>query len=133
MKKLILVLALALGIGNAQAQQAVVVPATMASISVAAGTLAASRIITGVSGKSIYITSIALIPVATAVVTFTTGTGTNCGTGTANLTGAMTFAAGQTLTYGVGNGAVLVAPQGNDVCLTIATAGAPGSITYSIF
>lgn len=120
-------------IESAPAQQAVVVPATTNQISVAGTVAAATKIVSGITGKSIYVTGMALIPVATSVVTFTTGTGTNCGTSTASVTGAMTFAAGQTLTYGVGNGAIFVLPQGNDLCITIATAAAPGSLAYSIF
>lgn len=134
MKKLGLALvALLLGLTPAQPQQSVFVPATTNSISITGTVAAATRIITGQAGKSIYITGINLIPVATSVVTFTYGTGTNCGTGTANLTGAMTFAAGQTLTTGSGNGTFLVVPAGNDVCITIATAAAPGSLSYAIF
>lgn len=117
----------------AAAQQAVVVPATTNQISITGTVATATKIVTGITGKSIYVTGVALVPVATSVVTFTYGTGTNCGTGTASITGAMTFAAGQTLTYGIGNGAVFVLPQGNDLCITIATAVAPGSLAYSIF
>lgn len=134
MKRFLIAALLWLGAAGAVfAQQAVVVPATTNQISIAGTVATATKIITGISGKSIYVTGVALIPVATSVVTFTTGTGTNCGTGTASVTGAMTFAAGQTLTYGIGNGAVFVLPQGNDLCITIATAVAPGSLAYSIF
>ncbi len=126
-------LGLALGLAPAQAQQSVVVPATTAQISVAAGTLSVTKIVSGITNKSIYVTQVSLVPVATAVVTFTYGTGTNCATGTGSITGAMTFAAGQTLNLGNGNGAVFVVPSGNDLCLTIATAGAPGSLAYSQF
>lgn len=122
-----------LGLAPAQAQQSVSVPATTASIPIAGTVAGSTKIITGVAGKSIYITSIALVPVDTAVVTLTYGTGTNCGTGTGSLTGAMTFAAGQVLNFGTGFGAVLVVPSGNDVCITIATAAAPGSLSYSLF
>ncbi len=133
MKKLFLALGLILSLGPASAQQSVFVPATTNQIAIAAGTLTATKIVSGIAGKSIYVTAILQVPVATAVVTYTTGTGTNCGTGTASLSGAMTFAAGQVLSLGIGNGTVMVVPQGNDLCLTIATAGAPGLLAYSIF
>lgn len=121
-------------IAPAAAQQSVFVPATTATVAIVGTASGASaRIVTGISGKSIYVTGGALIPVATAVVTFTTGTGTNCGTGSSNLTGAMTFAAGQILTFGGGNGTTLVVPAGQDLCITIATAAAPGFIAFSIF
>lgn len=133
MKKLLAIALLLLLGAPALGQQSVVVPATMQTQAIA-GTIAAStRIITGVSGKSIYITALLLTPVATSVVTFTSGTGTNCGTGTANVTAAMTFAAGQEVNWGNGNGAILVIPPATDLCITIATAAAPGAIAFAIF
>lgn len=137
MKKLYLALIAAalliLGYLDASAQQSIFVPATTNQISVAGTVATATKIVTGITGKSIYVTGVALIPVATSVVTFTYGTGTNCGTGTGSISGAMTFAAGQTLTFGIGNGAIFVVPSGNDLCITIATAAAPGALAYSIF
>ena len=134
MKRFGAALLLLLGLVTAApAQQSVVVPATTAQIAIAGTVAASTRIVTGISGKSIYVTALALVPVATSVVTFTTGTGTNCGTGTANVTGAMTFAAGQAIAHGSGNGAIFVIPQGNDLCITIGTAAAPGVLAYSIF
>ena len=120
-------------IGIASAQQSVVVPATTNQISITGTVAVATRVITGITGKRIYVTAVGLTPVATSVVTFTTGTGSNCGTGTASITGAMTFAAGQELNIGTGNGAIFVLPAGNDLCITIATAAAPGFLAYAIF
>jgi hypothetical protein len=130
----LLALALAVALAQpAQAQQSVIVPATTNTISIAGAVAAITKIVSGQPGKSIYITQIALIPVATSVVTFSQGTGTNCGTNTAALTGALTFAAGQTYSVGAGNGAVLALAQGNDLCVTVSTAAAPGSLAYSVF
>ena len=54
----------------AAAQQSVVVPATMISIPIV-GTIAASTVlVAGVPRKSIFVTSVALVPVATAAVLF---------------------------------------------------------------
>jgi hypothetical protein len=117
----------------ANAQQSVVVPATTNQISIAGTVAASTKIITGATGKQIYVTALLLAPVATSVVTFTYGTGTNCGTNTASITGAMTFAAGAVVAHGAGAGAVFVLPRGVDLCITIATAAAPGSIAYSLF
>lgn len=134
MRKLGAALLLYLGLVSAAlAQASVVVPATTNQISIAGTVATATKIVSGVSGKQIYVTMVSLIPVATSVVTFTTGTGTNCGTGTANVTGAMTFAAGQVLDLGTGNGALWVIPAGNDLCITITTAAAPGSLAYAQF
>lgn len=127
---------LALGLllaGSASAQQSVFIPATTAQISITGTVAAATRIITGVSGKSIYVTSVMMVPVATSVVTFQYGTGTNCGTNTTAVAGVLTFAAGQVLALGDGYGAVWVLPPGVDLCVTIGTAVAPGSLSYAIF
>ena len=132
MKKLIPLL-LALLATSANAQQSVFVPATTAQIQIAGTVAGSTRIVQGIASKSIYVTSLALIPVTNSVVTFTSGTGTNCGTGTQNVTGVLTFTGGQTLSFGDGYGAVLVIPQGADLCITIATQPAPGSMSYAIF
>jgi hypothetical protein len=134
MKRLSLALLLALALANSvQAQQAVVVPSTMVSVPITGTIAAATVLVTGQAGKSIYVTSVALIPVATSVVTFTQGTGAGCASGTSNVSGAMTFAAGQTLTFGDGYGVVWVLAPGNSLCITIATAAAPGSLSYALF
>lgn len=132
MKKLWLALCLiVLGLAPAQAQQ--IVPSTAVTIPIAGTVAASTKIIAGILGERIYFNALQLIPVATSVVTFTAGTGTNCGTGTSSLTGAMAFNAGQILSSGNGYGALLVAPIGNDVCITITTAAAPGYLAYSQF
>lgn len=134
MNKLGLALLLAiLGLAPAQAQQAVVIPATIASIPITGTVASAAILVTGQAGKTIYVTSVDLIPLATSVVTFTQGTGAACGTGTTNVTGALTFSAGQVYSKGTGNGAVWALVQGNSLCITIATAVAPGSLAYSLF
>jgi hypothetical protein len=89
-------------------------------------------LIAGVAGQRIYVTAVDLVPVATSVVTFSQGVGASCAGGT-NVTGALTFAAGQTYSKGSGNGAVWVLALGNSLCITTAVANAPGSISYSIY
>lgn len=118
----------------ALAQQSVFVPATTNSIQIVGTVAASTRIVTGAAGKRIYITALMLMPTtAAAVVTFTSGTGTNCGTNTANVTGAITFTTTEMLAWGTGNGALLVLPAGADLCITIAAQAAPGALAYSIF
>jgi hypothetical protein len=67
---------------GASAQQSVVIPGTTASIPITGTIGAATVIVTGVAGKSVYVTAVGLIPVATSAVTFTQNTGAACGTGT---------------------------------------------------
>ena len=109
-------------------------PATQTSLPIVGTVASASVLIAGAAGQRIYVTAVDLVPVATSVVTFTQGTGSTCSGGTAsNVTGALTFAAGETYSKGSGYGAVWVLGLGNNLCVTIATAAAPGSIAYSIY
>lgn len=99
-----------------------------------AGTVASiTKVISGVSGKSIYLTQLTLHPNNTAVVTFSYGSGTNCGTGTTTFYGPATFGAQENAYIGSGAGAIFVVPQGKDVCVTVATAIAPGWLSYAQF
>lgn len=115
---------------NASAQG---IPLPSIHLSIAGTVAASTKIITATAGKQIIVTAINQIPVATSVVTYTYGTGTNCGTGTTSLTGAMIFATGQVLVNGSGTGPVFILPQAVDLCVTIATAAAPGSLVYTLF
>lgn len=133
MRKLLLALLFCLAAVVPAASQATVVPATQVTIPITGTVATATVIVPGVAGQTIYVTGLALTPVATSVVTFTQGTGAACGTGTTNVTGAMTFAAGQILNHGSGNGAVFALVAGNSLCITIATAAAPGVLSYARF
>lgn len=131
MKRIALaIFALTLSVASAFAQTSFPVPSNQASITGTVATI--TRIVTAPTGKQIVVTALQQVPVATSVVTYSYGTGTNCGTGTTALTGAMTFAAGQILNMGSGNGPILILPPNNDLCVTIATAAAPGSLIYTL-
>lgn len=108
-------------------------PGTQVTIPVAGTVAASTQIVALKTGARIYVTSLLLVPVATSVVTLTSGTGTNCGSNTTSLTGALTFAAAQTVNLGDGTGAVLATLPGHALCITIATAAAPGSLAYAQF
>jgi len=127
----LLLLALLLPAG-AQAQSPNI-PSTTNTIAIAGTVAARTTIVTGVANTRIYVTALALVPVATAAVTFSTGTGTNCGTNTATVSGVMTFAAGADLNFGSGLGTIMVAPLGHDLCITVGTAAAPGTLSYAQF
>lgn len=133
MRRLLTALLIFIGLLSPALAQSPVTPSTSAQIAIAGTVAASTRIITGQTNKQIYVTALLLIPVATSVVTFTYGTGTNCGTNTVSITGAMTFAAGAVVAHGGGFGAVFVLPRGTDLCITIATAAAPGSLAYALF
>ncbi len=133
MRNALAALLLFIASASAALAQQVYVPATTNQIAIAGTVAAQTRIVTGITGKQIYVTALMLVPVATSVVTFSYGTGTNCATNNVLITGAMTFAAGQVINHGAGNGAVFVLPKFTDLCITIATGVAPGSLAYSIF
>lgn len=135
MKKLWLALGLlaCLGLAPAQAQQSIVVPATTAQIAIIGTAASITKIVSGATDKSIYVTSVDLVPVSGSVVTFSYGSGTNCATGTTVITGTLTFGAGQTYSKGSGYGAVWVLPPAKDLCITITTQVAPGSLAYAQF
>jgi hypothetical protein len=116
------------------AAQQPLVPGTTARVAISAVIVSTpTLVITGRAGASIYLTGIVLVPAAGSVVTFSSGiSGTNCGT-SGPIVGAMTFPGNIPFVVGSGYGAVLVVPQGQDLCLTIATAVAPGWLSYGIF
>lgn len=116
------------------AQQSVFVPATMFSAPITISTATTTLLITGVAGKSVYITNLLVVAAGTGSIQIKAGTGATCGTGTVNLTGNISLTAQQGYVMGVGNGVVLVAPAGFSVCATTDQAvGMPGSIAYAIF
>lgn len=103
------------------------------SVAVAAGAAGTSQQIALQIGQSIYVCGYQLSQVATAgTLQWVYGTGTNCGTGTTNLTGAMGVTASQPFSYGTGGATVMKVPQGNELCLTTTGAGgtAAGIVTY---
>jgi hypothetical protein len=123
-----------LGLAPAWAQQAVVIPATMATVPITMSTATTTRLATGLAGKFIYVTQWNIIAAGTTNITWVTGTGTNCATNQTGLSGTYQLTAQVGLVVGTGYGAVLVVPVGQDLCLTNSQAIAiPGSLAYAIF
>lgn len=134
MKRLVLTLLLYLWLNPAFAQQSVFVPATMASIPITISTATTTLLVTGISGKSIYVTAVDIIAAGTGNIQFVAGTGATCGTGQTNVSGNYNLTAQVGFTKATGNGAVWVVPQGNNLCaITSQAVGMPGSLSYAIF
>ena len=94
---------------------------TLAVSAAAAGT---TRIVTALTGTQTYVCGYQISQAATAgTVRFVYGTGANCGTGTTNISGAMSMTAGQAITYGNGGAVVFAPPQDQDLCITATGAG----------
>lgn len=84
--------------------------------------------------KSIFVTSFELVATAANTAKFVYGTGTACGTGQQNLTGAYGLTTFSILSKGNGLGAILFVPSGNALCIiTTAAQQLSGSLSYSQF
>jgi hypothetical protein len=68
---------------------------------------------------------------AAGTAKFVQGTGTNCGTGTGDITGAMTLATGTPWQIHGGSNSVLRAAVSNALCVVAATGNAVGFINYA--
>jgi hypothetical protein len=109
-------------------------PTTTASIPLPSAIQAQTKFIAGVAGKSTYITAVHLVPGIGSRVAWTAGTGTNCGSDTTALNSVETYLGGAGAeSWGTGQGALMVAPQGYDICLTIGTAAVGGTVAYGQF
>lgn len=111
-------------------------PAVQANASVKIDTAAAAtaQIVALTTGKVIYVTSFNIFAGGTGTIKFVYGTGTNCGTGTTDLTGAYAMKDQAFVSVGNGLGAVLVPPVSNALCITTsATVQMSGSVSYNKF
>lgn len=146
MKKLILAFALMFVCTFAQAQSTqqlcyttdgsncIQAPVGFKSVAIAISSAATTKLISGVSGKSIYITAWDGISSAAGTIKFIYGTGTTCGTGTVELTGTYAFGTATVITKGNGGAPLFSIPNGNDFCIVAAsTINVQGSISYAQF
>jgi hypothetical protein len=103
-------------------------------VPIAVTTATTTRLITGATNESIYVTSWDVLAAGSGTIQLIGGTGATCGTATVNLTGAYPLAANVGLTKGTGNGAVLVVPSGDSLCaITSAAVNYEGSMSYAQF
>lgn len=101
-------------------------------ISVAAATT--TQLLALVTGSRIYITSYDFMAAGTNAVKLVYGTGSNCGTGTTDLTGAYPLIAQAGISKGNGLGAILFLPVSNALCITTSGTGqVSGSVSYAQF
>jgi len=134
MKKLSAALLIYLGLASAALAQspAINVPATMASAAISISTATTTLLITGISGKFMYVTAVDVVAAGTGNIQFITGTGATCGTSTANVTGAYNLTAQAGFAKGTGFGALWVLPSGFSLCaVTSAAVGMAGSVAYA--
>lgn len=97
-------------------------------------TAAATTQLVALSGSTnIRVCSVAITMSAAGTAQFVSGTGANCGTGTANVTGAFTLATGTPLALSAANGSLFRAGASNALCLAAVTGNVTGVISYAQF
>lgn len=105
-----------------------------ASAKVSISTNTTTQIVALSSGKKIYVTNFNLHAAGTTTTKLVYGTGTNCGTGTTDLTDVYDFTAADGMVVGNGLGPVLVVPASNALCVAnTAAIHVGGSIAYTQF
>lgn len=144
MKRLILAIGLVLGLGvsfaNAQGTQLCYLNGqgtsctagiqTSLSKPIDIATNATTQLVPLDANKTIYVTHFDVMAGGTGNFRLVYGTGTNCGTGQGNLTGAYPLTAQAGLAPGNGTGAILVLPKGNALCAVTDNIQYSGSVSY---
>lgn len=102
-----------------------------ASVPIDMSTATTTQLVALTSGQRILVTAWDAMAAGTTTFKLVYGTGTNCGTGTTNLTAAYDWTAQAGLTKGSGLGPVLVVPAGNALCgVNSAAVHVAGSVAY---
>lgn len=95
-------------------------------------TAASTTQIVALSGSTVIRVCSAWVGIsASGTFKFVSGTGANCGTGTADVTPTMNLTSGNTATFGNGIGVVFRAPAGAALCVTAATGNAQVFVNYA--
>lgn len=102
-----------------------------AVVSVTAG--ATTQIVALSGATNIRVCSIALSISTAGTAQFVSGTGTNCATGTANLTGAISMATATPFNLSAGDSSLFRAGASNALCLAAVTGNVTGFISYAQF
>lgn len=97
-----------------------------------------TQLIAASGSTKIYVTHYDIVLSGAGTFAWVTGTGTNCGTGTAYLTGAashpMSFAANGGISAGGGLGPILITGAGGELCyITTGAVDISGSVSYAQF
>ena len=94
---------------------------------------ATTQIVALTSGRSIRVCSFALSIGLAGTAQWVTGTGSNCGSGTTNLTGAFSIATGVTTNQGGGLGEIFKTPASQALCLAAVTGNVTGVVSYAVY
>ena len=119
---------------NTGARVSVPLPGATASAAINISTSTTTQLVALAAAQAIYVTHFDVIAGGTGTIQFVYGTGANCGTGQAVLTGAYPLTAQVGIVAGVGLGAVLVVPAGNALCaVTVGAVQYSGAVSYGQF
>ncbi len=113
-----------------------VIPLTQASVPIVTAAQATVQLVAAPtqSNQAIVVTSAFVIAAGTTNVQFVSGTGTNCGTGQANVSGNLQLTAQVGFFGGNGSGVIWVLPKNTALCVVNSQAIAiPGSVSYAVF
>ena len=116
---LIVTLTAALLLGHGARAQT---PGATASVPINVSTATTAALVAAKSQQSIVVSAFTLSFGGTGNAALVSGTGSACGSGQHNLTGAYVGAASVALSHGDGAGGVLFGPQGNGLCITTTAA-----------
>lgn len=95
---------------------------------------ATTQLVALVSGRRVRVCSYQISAAnSTSTAQFVEGTGTNCGTGTANLSPAFNMAANSGYTRGSGIGELFATSTANALCLSVTAGTAYVWITYAVY
>lgn len=107
------------------------ITACSSSAVVTVSAAATTELVALTASQSIRVCSFALSISLTGSAQFVYGTGTNCGSGTTNLTGAFSILTGVTSSQGAGFGELFKTAASNALCLTATVGNVTGVISYA--
>jgi hypothetical protein len=97
-------------------------------------TATTTQIVGLTSAKKIFIAAWDVVAAGTGTIKLVYGTGTDCGTGTTDLTPAYSFVANAGIAKGMGFGVIYTVPASNALCVTTSAAvGMQGTVSYTKF
>jgi hypothetical protein len=101
------------------------------TVPISVGANSTQRLVPGAAGERISICTFFVSVGVAGTIQLTEGTGATCGTGSTNLSGAMTMAVGSPLNLGASAAAFATNVAGDSLCLTTASsATAAGTISF---
>lgn len=103
-----------------------------ASVPISIASATTAELVPAVAGQSIFVTHYNFVSAGTASVKLVTGTGANCATGRADLTGNYALTASAGVDAGSGLGVLAIAPPGRALCITNSAAvGVYGLLSFA--